>query len=206
MIAEQYGLLYKRVSEVDLEILRYWRNQDFIRNTMQFKEYITPKMQKEWFFKINNKSNYYFIIHHEGKKIGLVNCKEAGTNLSIAEGGIFIWDKTYWGTNIPAFASLSMLQAVFEIFKSGNASLATVSKDNIKAINFNKMLGYKIVGTTEDDKCYKLLLTNEDYFNKTKKIIKAANLVTNTSNEFKLYATVNDLQTDEINTYILNQK
>jgi RimJ/RimL family protein N-acetyltransferase len=204
MIVEQYGIKYTRITEQDLEMVRYWRNQSFIRETMQFKEYITPIMQKAWYQRINNKENYYFVIEHEQKKIGLINCKESSES-KVAEGGIFIWDKNYWGTTIPALASLSMLQAVFEIFKSGMASLATVSKDNIIAINFNKMLGYKIVGTV-DDKWYKLLLTNEDYFNKTKKIVKAANFVTNANNEFKLYATVNDLQTDEINTYILNQK
>ena len=49
MIVEQYGLTYLRVTEEDLETLRYWRNQSFIRDTMQFKEYITPKMQMDWF-------------------------------------------------------------------------------------------------------------------------------------------------------------
>ena len=62
MIVEQYGLRYLRVTKNDLELLRYWRNQQYIRDTMQFKEYITPDMQKSWFEKINNKSNYYFII------------------------------------------------------------------------------------------------------------------------------------------------
>ena len=45
MIIEQYGLTYIRVNELDLETLRYWRNQSYIRNTIQYKKYITPKMQ-----------------------------------------------------------------------------------------------------------------------------------------------------------------
>ena len=202
MIVEQYGLKYTRIAESDLELVRYWRNQDYIRNVMQYKEYITPQMQKTWFKKIDNKSNYYFIIHHNGNKIGLINCKETGSNLHIAEGGIFIWEKKYWGTNIPAFASLSMLQAVFEIFKSGTSSMATVAIENEKALSFNKMLGYEIVGATEDGSCYKLLLTIERYFLKTKKILKAANLLSDNNSEFKLYAEVNEKQTDEINNYI----
>lgn len=52
MIVEQYGLIYSRVTEQDLETLRYWRNQSFIRDTMQFKDYITPTMQKNWFQKL----------------------------------------------------------------------------------------------------------------------------------------------------------
>lgn len=68
MIVKQYGVTYKRVQESDIELIRYWRNRDFIRNTMQFQEYITPFMQKEWFKKINNPFNYYFIVEYEEKK------------------------------------------------------------------------------------------------------------------------------------------
>jgi hypothetical protein len=99
MIVEQYGLKYSRVTGQDLETLRYWRNQSYIRNTMQFKEYISPLMQKAWFQKINNKNNYYFIIEHEQKKIGLINCKDSSES-KVAEGGIFIWDTSYWGSSI----------------------------------------------------------------------------------------------------------
>lgn len=205
MIVEQYGLRYTRVTQNDLETLRYWRNQSFIKNTMQFTDYITPVMQKAWFQKINNKNNYYFIIHHNDKKIGLINCKDT-SEFKVAEGGIFIWDKSYWGTNIPAYASLSMLQAVFDVFKSGDSSIATVAVNNKKAVDFNLMLGYKIVGKTEDATCYKLLLTKEDYGFKTKKLIKAAALLSDGNSDFKLIAEINERQTDEINNYLRNIK
>ena len=55
----QYGVTLKRVTEHDIEEIRYWRNQPFIRNTMQFRKHITKKMQQEWFQSINNKYNYW---------------------------------------------------------------------------------------------------------------------------------------------------
>ena len=73
MIVEQYGVTYSRVTEADIELIRHWRNQPFIRDTMQFKEYITPEMQKKWFERINNKYNYYFLIEVDGNKRGLIN-------------------------------------------------------------------------------------------------------------------------------------
>lgn len=148
MIVEQYGVTYTRVREEHIELIRYWRNQPFIRDTMQFREYITPEMQKAWFDKINNKYNYYFIIEVDGKKIGLINCKDTEPNTRIAEGGIFLWDKEYWGTPIPGFAALTMLECVFEIFRSGDASVVTVAKSNARALSFNKRLGYEISGET----------------------------------------------------------
>ena len=206
MTVQQYGVKYHRVTSQDLETLRYWRNQEFIRNTMQFKDYITPSMQQKWFEKINNKFNYYFIIEHEGKKIGLINCKDAEPDSRIAEGGIFIWEKKYWGTPVPAFASLTMLQAVFEIFKSGEASVATVACDNKKALDFNMMLGYEIKGKTPDGNYYKLFLTKEKYFTHCKKLIKAAGILHKNDADFKMDAEPAPILADEVNTYLLNRK
>lgn len=202
MIVTQYGLTYKRVSMDDIETLRYWRNQSFIRNTMQFKDYITPSMQLNWFNKINNAYNYYFIITHQNKKIGLINCKDVEPGSRLAEGGIFIWDKDYWGTSIPAFASLTMLQAVFEVFKSGEASIATVACDNKIALDFNLKLGYEIKQKTADGNYYKLYLTKERYDSHCKKLIKAAEILTKKESEFILSGDVNAIQVNAINEYI----
>lgn len=205
MIVEQYGLKYTRITEQDLELVRYWRNQPFIRNMMQFKDYITPIMQKKWYQKINNKENYYFIIEHEHRKIGLINCKESSVT-RVAEGGIFIWDKSYWESSIPVFASLTMLQAIFDVFQSGEASIATVACDNKRAIDFNLHLGYEIIDKLEDKNFYKLFLSKQKFHNHCQKLIRAANILSGGVSEFKLFADESNLQTDEINNYIRNNK
>lgn len=204
MIVEQYGLRYVRVLEEHLEIIRYWRNQDFIRETMLFKEYITPSMQKDWFRKINNKYNYYFIIEHDNKKIGLISCKDTEPETKIAEGGIFIWDKIYWGTMIPAFASLTMLQAIFDYFKSGEESIITVASNNKIALDFNFSLGYEI--KNENDGFYKLYLTKEKFNTHCKKLIKAAAIFNPKESMFKLNGQPNNLQIDEINNYMIQNQ
>lgn len=202
MIAHQYGLTYIRINESHLELIRYWRNQDFIRDTMQFKSYITPEMQKKWFTQINNPFNYYFIIRHENKMIGLINCKDAEPDTRIAEGGIFIWDKSYWGTMIPALSSLTMLQSIFDIFKSGDQSLVTVARNNQKALQFNKMLGYRINEELSNPDFYKMILTKELYETHTKKLILAANHFYKEKSEFKLEAEESQILNSDINSYI----
>jgi RimJ/RimL family protein N-acetyltransferase len=202
MIVRQYGVTYQRLRPEHLEILRYWRNQEYIRNTMQFKDYITPAMQLKWFEKINNKFNYYFIIEHEGKKVGLINCKDTEPDSRVAEGGIFIWEKNYWGTPIPAFASLTLLQAVFEIFKTGEASVATVACDNKRALEFNFMLGYEIKDKTPDGNYYKLYLSKEKYMSHCKKLIRAAAILHKDGSEFNMEAEPADNLVDEVNDYL----
>jgi UDP-4-amino-4,6-dideoxy-N-acetyl-beta-L-altrosamine N-acetyltransferase len=203
MTVEQYGLKYTRLTENDLELVRYWRNQSFIRNIMQFKDYITPEMQQNWFHKINNKYNYYMIIHHGNNKVGMINCKDTEMGQKIAEGGIFIWDKQYWSTPVPVLAALTVLECVFEVFKSGEASVATISPENERALSFNKMLGYRYHETAPNG-FLKLILTKDDYFNTTTKLKKAAALYTAGKTKINITAEPGELLADEINQFLAN--
>ncbi|MCX7728204.1 MAG: GNAT family N-acetyltransferase [Bacteroidia bacterium] len=203
MIVKQYGLTYKRIQEEDLELIRYWRNRDFIRKTMQFQEYITFKMQRAWFQKINNKYNYYFLIEDNQKKIGLINCKDTDKN-RVAEGGIFFWEKSYWNTFVPALASLTMLQVIFEEIKSGDTSIITVRKDNLHALKFNQYLGYSVY--YEDDKVFKLKLSIEDYLTKTCKIKRAAQILVGKDNStLQIIAQPSELLDEKVNEYLRKQ-
>jgi RimJ/RimL family protein N-acetyltransferase len=205
MIVEQYGLKYTRVTEQDLELIRYWRNKDFIRDTMQFKEYITAEMQMRWFKKINNKYNYYFIIEANNQKIGLINYKDPAPNTKTAEGGIFIWEQDYWGTPIPVFASLTLLECMYEILNLGDNSMVTVAKNNKRALTFNKMLGYEIYEEYKNDLFYKLILTKERYFSKTSKLKKAAAIYSKGNTQIKITATPSEILSDDLNTYLSKQ-
>jgi UDP-4-amino-4,6-dideoxy-N-acetyl-beta-L-altrosamine N-acetyltransferase len=202
MIVEQYGLKYTRVTEQDIELIRYWRNKPFIRNTMQYRELITAEMQKEWFKRINNKYNYYFIIEADGKKIGLINYKDPAPNTGEAEGGIFIWDKKYWGTPIPVFASLTMLEVMYETLALKDNSIVTVAKANTRALTFNKSLGYEIYEDYKNEDFYKLILTKERYFEKTIRLKKAAILYCKGQSEIKITATQSDILSDVLNNYL----
>jgi UDP-4-amino-4,6-dideoxy-N-acetyl-beta-L-altrosamine N-acetyltransferase len=202
MIVEQYGLRYIRVTEQDIELIRYWRNKDFIRNTMQFREYITPEMQKKWFQKINNKYNYYFIIEADNQKIGLLNYKDPAPNTKTAEGGIFIWEQDYWGTPIPVLASLTMLECMYEVLNLRDNSMVTIAKNNKRALSFNKMLGYEIYEPYKNEHFFKLILTKEHYLKKTTALKKAAALYTKGNTQIKITAEESPLLSDDLNNYM----
>jgi UDP-4-amino-4,6-dideoxy-N-acetyl-beta-L-altrosamine N-acetyltransferase len=199
MIVEQYGVRYERVVQEDLELIRYWRNQPFLRNTMQFRDYITPAMQQQWFNRINNPYNYYMIISYRGKKVGLINCKDTAPDTRIAEGGIFIWERSYWGTPIPVFAALTMLEAVFEVFQTGEASVVTVLKENKRALEFNKLLGYEITGENENGDCYRLFLTKEKFLSRCPRLKRAGKIFSGGDDKIKVYAQPGPLYTPELN-------
>lgn len=76
IIIRDYGVELHQLTEDKIELVRNWRNSDKISRYMEYREYITIEMQKQWFTKINQSDNqFYFIIMVDGKEIGLINIK-----------------------------------------------------------------------------------------------------------------------------------
>ncbi len=171
MIIEGYGIKLKRLSEQDIELVRYWRNSFLIRPFMEYREYITPGMQKKWFSSINNINNNYFLIITESKTIGLIS----GTQINWEEGitlngGIFIWDRDYQETFYPSKASLLLTD--FSFYLGMKSTYIKVLRDNLRSIHFNKLLGYKLCDGQENIYNQQYILTAENYFNSVQPIRK----------------------------------
>src|SRR5699024_6200591 len=118
---------------------------------------ITPAQQEKWFASISNINNFYCVIQHEGKKIGLAHSKNIDWDKKEDEGGMFIWDEDYWKTGIAAKSSIIMMQFCFDIARL-KRTFAHVHQDNLAAREFNVSLGYTAIGTSN-----KMVLTHEIY-------------------------------------------
>ncbi len=163
MRIRKYGLELKRLQRNDLEEVRLNRNSPHIRMRMEFQEEITPKMQLEWFEKIDTIYNNYFVISIDGKKIGLIHGKDTDFEKRCSEGGLFIWDENFVGTHIPMLASVILADLNF-IINEFNFNYIKVKKDNLRALAYNRALGYRI---REDLPCHPefqmLAITKEEY-------------------------------------------
>jgi UDP-4-amino-4,6-dideoxy-N-acetyl-beta-L-altrosamine N-acetyltransferase len=201
----QYGVTLKRLTEEDIELLRYWRNQQSVKMYMDYREYITPEMQKKWFASISNKFNYYFIIEFEGKKVGLINAKDFSYQNGFGEGGIFIWDQDYINSFAAVFSTLCVLNFVFFNVKLCKLSRARILRDNDRAIHYNQLIGYKLLPGQEDVVNQLYELTEEDYIKNATKLNKAAEMLNNGNGEITFSGTVSDQNLDEINA-LLNSK
>ena len=157
-----YGVTLSRLTEDKIELVRNWRNDPKIAQYMEFKDYITPEMQLNWFKKINNDSNYFFIIESEGKEIGLINVKDIDCDKFKGEAGIFIYDDDCLNSTISFQATLCLYDYCFETLKVKQLS-AHILNDNKRAIKFNKMIGFKILQNQEHVNNQLYLLTYEDY-------------------------------------------
>jgi uncharacterized glyoxalase superfamily metalloenzyme YdcJ len=140
---------------------------------MLFREYISKKMQEQWFEKINKSKNCaYYIITHKRKKLGLIDVRDINSEYS--ESGLFMFNPEYYNSFIPVVASIIMIKTGFHILKTTKKeNTIKVLKNNSKALKYNQSLGYYIVNET--DNYYKMKITVESYQKSTKKIIKAIN-------------------------------
>jgi RimJ/RimL family protein N-acetyltransferase len=157
MFLKHYDITLNRLQEEDLELLRHWRNSPLIQQTMEFREFITPGMQVEWFRSINNIYNMYLIISHREKEIGLLNAKNIDWDKKSFETGIFFWDADYYNSFVPAIVSLISTNFSFKIMNCETLYARTL-KTNKHAIKYNLTLGYELCEGQEEveNQLYKL--------------------------------------------------
>lgn len=199
LILEQYGVRLVRVQEKDIEMVRNWRNQSDIANYMEYRNYITPEAQKIWFQSVNNKNNYYFLIEYENKQVGLINAKNFNSDLGFGEGGIFISKKEYINSFAAVFASLCLLNFMLVKLKVCEYSRIRILKDNERAIQYNKLLGYKLLPGQEgvENQLYQLHVN--DYIAIGGKLNRVAAILSENDSELKYSGEVCDENMDAIN-------
>lgn len=165
-----YGITLRRLTHDKIEMVRNWRNDPKIQRFMEFRDYITPEMQEKWFDRINNDNNYYFIIVFRGKEIGLTNIKDIDYEEGTGEAGLFIYDDEYLNSDISFRSALCMGELFYYDLKL-KTSLAHVCRDNKRAIQYNKFLGYQITDNQENE-YNQLYFQTKEAFEKSAAIIK----------------------------------
>ena len=166
-----YGITLQRLTEDKIEQVRNWRNDPKIALFMEHQDYIDPEMQIQWFRKINNDNNFFFIIVYEEKEIGLINLKDIDYTTKEGEGGIFIFDDRYLNSDVSFRATLCMIDFGFETLhlKSISAHILTTNK---RAILFNKSLGFIKSNNQEGILNQLYHLTVEEYLRERERVIR----------------------------------
>ncbi len=203
---EQYEVKLTRLTLADIELVRKWRNSNFVNSNMLLSKKITKKEQLAWFEQINNAYNYYFIIEFEGEKVGLINAKNFNPDFGFGEGGIFIGEPKFESSFAAVYASLCLLNFVFYGLDSIDRSRIRIRKDNERAIQYNKLLGYKIVSENPKEESVLLELTRTDYFSKGIKLNNAAQIFCEDKSTLKWRGNPSDKNLPEINTFLTTKK
>lgn len=162
MIIEKYGVTLRRLSHDRIEMVRTWRNDPSISQFMEFRDYITPQMQEQWFEKINNEQNCFFIVEVENEPVGVVNMKNINWEQGVGESGIYIYNS---GFPVSYAGQRSMFAMCDYFFEERNFSCisAHILEDNDRSFRLHEKIGYKMISGQENvrNKCY--MLSREDY-------------------------------------------
>ncbi len=196
---KQFDVELRRLQLEDIELVRKWRNEAHVAQQMIYREYITTEMQLKWFDSINNQYNYYFLILFKGNKVGLINAKDYDLERGFGEGGIFIGDKAYEDSFAAVFASLCLLNFVFYLLPHISKSRIRVLKTNVRAIQYNKLMGYEEISGAKNTHDQLFELSRERYLTHGLKLNKVASLYCEESNLMELNGTSSDLNMREIN-------
>lgn len=181
MIYTRYGIGFHLMRENDIETVRQWRNNPVVSENYEFREYITPEMQQNWFQTVNNIHNLYTLIQYKNEKIGVINLKNIDWDKKTCEGGIFIPDPAYHKSGLAAVISYITTEIIFRMFE-WNVGYAHVLKENIPVQQFVKSLGYELIPGQENIHNQKYAITRELFEKKGVKIEKAISIMTG-SNE-----------------------
>jgi len=191
----RYGVELKRLAESDIELVRQWRNDPKIAQHMFYKVAITAEQQREWFFSINNTSNFFFLIHHLSKPVGLINISSIDWEKGTAYTGLFMYDDYCLGSDVPAMASMAMLD-VFFLLLNVNCVYAKVKGDNQVAHKYNTSLGFLRTKKIELGQGYEYELTKETYLCKAAKLRQAAIRIKSNQTQIKFQ------QLDEVDVFL----
>jgi UDP-4-amino-4,6-dideoxy-N-acetyl-beta-L-altrosamine N-acetyltransferase len=197
----RFGISLIRIREEHLELVRQQRNDPEIRKYMEFQDEITPEMQMKWFKSIDNIENYYYIIEFDGRNIGLIHNKNVDWQTKNSESGIFIWDRNSLSTHAALFASLCFCEIGFYIFQGGD-SVIKVRKDNHRAIEYNRLIGFELYDENFSDEFNLYMLTKENFERKSMQYRKLALGMSNNDHNLYLEFDDADMKNGIVNLFI----
>ncbi len=165
------GVHFEKLSKDTLELLRNWRNQDFVLEQMEFQSFISIANQESWFAGIEYSSTHeYYIFGTQSEQIGLVHLSTINTLKKSADVGLFIGNQNFIGTGIAFYASAFILNRAFEELNI-DVLVAKVKKSNLAALKYNETLGFEFI-ENHSDSFVKCALTRSNYDSKTSKLLK----------------------------------
>ena len=164
-ILKGYQVCLRSVTKADLEQLRQWRNDPWVKQFMLTQQNISAEQQLAWFHKIKaDMTQHHFVIEYKQQPIGSANIRSRGINVPLTEAriiepGLYIGEPKY-RQNILAFAPTLLLNDY--CFQELNAEklVAVVKPDNQAALHYNEKLGYKV---DRQDELIHISLTESSY-------------------------------------------
>jgi len=173
MVFQFYNLTFRRLDHSRIELLRSWRNAEWVRPYMHDRKHITPEMQDKWFRSIDNLKNWYFIIELRGEPVGAVSLRDVDLEKGVAEPGILMARDDEELMVPAAIAMLFQGEIGFHLFGL-RSFIAHLYRSHTRSLSNQFVVGAKIVGDFGENSIY-AEGTKEAFDQKKPKIRSALN-------------------------------
>lgn len=166
------------IEKDDIQLLRFWRNLDHIKNQMVNSDIICYQDQKKWFNNLDDKHSKYFIYSFNEKDVGNVKISKIDYKMKTFEAGILCGDISFLDHWINIWACIKIYDYAFNDLKLLK-SYAIIKKNNFGALRLNKSLGYVFIKELDNNLEY-LSLEKDSYMKASHKIKKYLKNIVNT--------------------------
>jgi UDP-4-amino-4,6-dideoxy-N-acetyl-beta-L-altrosamine N-acetyltransferase len=158
-----FGINFIKLNESHLEMIRNWRNSEDVRVFMIHQKIISKEDQIKWFSQLDKRKNYYYVAYKNNIPFGLYNLKDVDFHRGVAEPGVFVGNKDFWGNGLAMRGSIAMGVLAFEVLNLEELKIQ-VLESNSKVLSYNLRMGYSIVDKNESG-VLTLLLKRYNFFN-----------------------------------------
>lgn len=157
-----FGLNFEKVNKDNFRQILIWRNNDFVRNNMLFKDIITIEMHEKWFYNLDQKRNFYYIVSLDQKPFGVFSISNINYDDKLGETGSYLVSQEFQNTGLAIKAGYGLAEIAFNYLLLENL-YCRVLKDNNNALKLNLNQGFKI--KSEQNQYFRLELSKSDYYN-----------------------------------------
>jgi RimJ/RimL family protein N-acetyltransferase len=173
MIVKGIGVDLRRMSAVDAEQVRQWRNSSVLQSYLHHPKQISYEQQQAWFQTLDKERNYHFIIVYNGADVGFCSIKNLDVEQQSGEPGIFIVDETQLSSPLGVAVLITLLEFGYQHLGICNY-YGHVLKSNVRAYTNYQAIGAEII---YDESAHSVMLALKNYSPEGLKIIKAKNLL-----------------------------
>lgn len=139
----RYGIEMRGLDESQLEMVRKWRNQPFVRLHMYDRQLIRPASQLSWFSGLDPIRDWYFVAYRGGRPFGLFHIKDIDWEKGCGESGGFVGHRNLIGSMDTGLAILGLMEFAFLVLGLERL-VAKYHPKLTQIVHLNRQLGYEV--------------------------------------------------------------
>lgn len=133
-----------------IELVRNWRNSEFVSQFMYTDDYISPEQQMIWFENVSkDNQSIYWIILYKHQPVGLASITNIDAKNKKCFWAFYLGSKELQGVGIGAIVEFKVLEYAFDVLRM-NKVCGEVLKLNERVLKLHQRFGFIVEANYRD--------------------------------------------------------